>query len=490
MPVYDKRAAMRVKRPATGPQSPRHRKIELLHLSYGVILEDWNRKTLNAQRLRWANGRFRWSLLILAMYLADQPEHDAILCEGPSTCKRCTCPKGRLHETTLRYPPRQAAADRSLVYRAAFGGELPAYARKPHKPGASERRIAIGRDLRRRAVGAAPVHLFQPITSGDGRSRWIPTTDCTPAIYEDVKVSALGGMHIIKNAFWDVVHDVNIRDLSVKDPLHCMDHGVSELIMKCTIQRLRDLEVSLGLHRHTLVNQFLSRLRIICHHDTHQVSLLRFKRSDVMDYVENLAGIRDASQKSHAVCDATDMHRLTLVVPFVLDGLADAEILQHNSGVPRAADRITNPIPEMIACWNDYLRWYHLYRQGENNELALDRLDATGVALLEDLKRIFPYCNDDGSSLWCTEKVHNAFLHAKDNIKRSGRCRNLSTQVTEMKHKGMKDQALLSNNHHTLGLSILRAAAKADAAACLASHQAALGNLDRLEGELFQISSL
>jgi hypothetical protein len=178
----------------------------------------------------------------------------------------------------------------------------------PHKPHASERQIAIGRDLRQRAVGgAAPVHLFQPVTSGDGRSRWIPTKDCTPAIYEDVKVSALGGIHIIKNAFWGVVHDVDIRDLSVKDPLHCMDHGVSELIMKCTIQRLLDLAVSLGLHLYTLVNQFLSSLRIICHHDTHQVSLLQFKRSDVMDYVENLAGIWDASQKSHAVCDATDI---------------------------------------------------------------------------------------------------------------------------------------------------------------------------------------
>jgi hypothetical protein len=190
-----------------------------------------------------------------------------------------------------------------------------------------------------------------------------------------------------------------------------------------------------------------------------------------MDYVENLAGVADCSKgHNHAVCDATDMQKLTLLLPFLLHGLADVEIQRHNDG-SAAADRIINPIPGMIACWNDYLRWYHLYRQRESNEPALQRLDATGILLLENLKATFPYLKTNGTSGWCTEKIHS-ILHAKENIERSGRCRNWSTQVTETKHKSIKDKCRMTNNQHSIGFSLLHSELKADAAAGLAAHMA------------------
>ena len=73
--------------------------------------------------------------------------------------------------------------------------------------------------------------------------------------------------------------------------------------------------------------------------------------------------------------------------------------------------------------------------------------------------------------MWCTEKVH-AILHARENIKRSGRCWNASMQVTEMKYnlKTIKEKARNTNNQLTFGLSLLISELKADAAAGLAAH--------------------
>ena len=156
LPIYNNKAT---KRPKKGPFSSRRRKIDILHLSYARLFEDFNRKTLNAQRLRWADGIFRWSLFILAMHLGDQPEHDTILCEGSQTCKLCMCPRGKLHETGERFSVRSGVDDKSLVYRAAFGGDLPAYDQLNEGD--------------RGARGGKKFKFFKVEKSTDGRSKWI-----------------------------------------------------------------------------------------------------------------------------------------------------------------------------------------------------------------------------------------------------------------------------------------------------------------------------
>ena len=168
------------------------------------------------------------------------------------------------------------------------------------------------------------------------------------------------------------------------------------------------------------------------------------------------------------MCDATDMQKLILTVPFLLDGLAaDRDILKL---LQEKKIRVNDPIPGMIQCWNDYIRWYHLYRQGDINAPALDVLDTMGRDLLDSLPVIFQHVSaTTGKSVWCTEKVHS-ILHARENIKRSGRCRN--AQVTEMKHKTIKEKARNTNNQRTFGLSLLISELRADAAAALAAHMA------------------
>ena len=170
------------------------------------------------------------------------------------------------------------------------------------------------------------------------------------------------------------------------------------------------------------------------------------------------------------MCDATDMQKLILTVPFLLDGLAaDRDILKL---LQEKKIRVNDPIPGMIQCWNDYIRWYHLYRRGDINAPALDVLDTMGCDLLDSLPVIFQHVSaTTGKSVWCTEKVHS-ILHARANIKLSGRRQNASTQVTEMKHKTIKEKARNTNNQRTFGLSLLTSELRADAAAALAAHMA------------------
>jgi len=467
LPAYDLRAALRAGRPKNGPASTKYRKIEILHKAYSTIFEEFNRKTINAERLRWANGQFRWSLLILAMHLGDQPEHDAILCEGPQTCKRCKCPKKSLHETGTSFPLRTAKADEDLVNDAAFGGPLPAYDVLYPK----DRR----RDSRSELESGKKLKLFQVETVAgiDGRSRWVPKKVCTNAVYERLRKHALGGMHIMRNSFWGLNHGADVRDILRKDPMHAFDHGVSEQMIKSTVIELQKLERALGITKNRLVTRFVKCLTLQCANNiqiAQHITLLRFKRRDVLELVENLAGLPNSTKGKHAVCDATDMQKLILTVPFLLDGLAaDGDILKC---LNEQKIRVNNPIPGMIECWNDYIRWYHLYRQGDINSPALKVLDTMGRELLDSLPVIFPHVSaTTGKSVWCTEKVHS-ILHARANIKRSGRCRNASTQVTEMKHKTIKEKARNTNNQRTFGLSLLTSELRADAAAALAAHMA------------------
>ena len=103
-------------------------------------------------------------------------------------------------------------------------------------------------------------------------------------------------------------------------------------------------------------------------------------------------------------------------LPCLLDGLAKDELAAFNAGKPNA-QRVLDPMPEVIMVVNEWLHWYHLFRQPVHDEADLARLTDMGRALLPSLERVFPFrVSVSGSiatmrSMWCTEKVHS-ILHA------------------------------------------------------------------------------
>jgi hypothetical protein len=56
------------------------------------------------------------------------------------------------------------------------------------------------------------------------------------------------------------------------------------------------------------------------------------------------------------IVDAGDVQKLMLCLPYVLDGLADEAIAEHNARVP-VDKRVKDPFPEVIMAVNEWLHW-------------------------------------------------------------------------------------------------------------------------------------
>ena len=99
--------------------------VEVPHLCLNVIFEDVDDLAKVLQECMWADGQWHRCLFLAAGYLADQPEHDTLCCEGSQTCKQCKCPKNRLHEARSNFEPRKGREVETAVKRAALQGRLP-----------------------------------------------------------------------------------------------------------------------------------------------------------------------------------------------------------------------------------------------------------------------------------------------------------------------------------------------------------------------------
>ena len=109
----------------------------------------------------------------------------------------------------------------------------------------------------------------------------------------------------------------------------------------------------------------------------------------------------------------------------------------------------------IIAC----IYRYRLYRDPTPDEDSVAQLTVMGKTLLNTLKRVFPFEVKVGRytrrSMWCNEKVHS-ILHAPRTLVRMGRSQNVSCQVTELRHKGVKRKGSRTNrNPGTAGFSIM-----------------------------------
>ena len=207
-----------------------------------------------------------------------------------------------------------------------------------------------------------------------------------------------------------------------KDPMHAFDHGVSINMCKATVRTIRQLESSLGLPSDTLVSKLTVRLHNLCSSLTSKhTTLMGFTHQSIVSLFETLTKPNKKGQKQSPVVDAGDVQKLMQLLPYVLDGLADDAIAEHNA---RGGARVADPFPDVIMAINEYLHWYHLARTPEPDDDSVARLTDMGKALLVTLERVFPFQVRYGKytlrSMWCNEKVHS-ILHVPKTLQRMGR---------------------------------------------------------------------
>ena len=84
--------------------------------------------------------------------------------------------------------------------------------------------------------------------------------------------------------------------------------------------------------------------------------------------------------------DATDVQKLMMALPFLLDDLAQEELNWFNSDPSTAAwGRVKDPLPAAIMAINEWLHWYHLYRKEEPNVVDVANLTLMGHRLFNTL---------------------------------------------------------------------------------------------------------
>jgi len=250
--------------------------------------------------------------------------------------------------------------------------------------------------------------------------------------------------------------------------MHAYDHGVAMHIITAVVRTLHKLEIDLGLRPNTLVKKLTARVYNMCSsNEAKHLTMLRFTHQSIVTLFETMTTPNKKGQKQSPIVDATDVQKLMLALPFLLDGLADEELKAFNSG-KLASAQVSDPMPAAIMAINDWLHWYHLYRKEEPSESDAEQVGVMGRALLKTLQTTFPFEVNVGRkkillagqkqltrSMWCNEKVHS-ILHAQRNLMQMGRSKNISCQVTETYHKDIKIKALRTNRKPvTMGLSIM-----------------------------------
>ena len=159
--------------------------------------------------------------------------------------------------------------------------------------------------------------------------------------------------------------------------------------------------------------------------------------------------------------DASDVAKLLLALPFVLDGIGQPDLEAYNS---RQEHRLSDPFRPIIGALNEYLHSYHMNQSEAPSVTEIVTLDTKSRQALDTLhwrlQRMIPYsvtlAGGRQRSVWCTEKAHS-MTHLGDNYHTVDRIRTATTQVTETRMKSaVKTKACKTNNQASFGQSLLK----------------------------------
>ena len=284
-----------------------------------------------------------------------------------------------------------------------------------------------------------PILFTEQLDPACGRVRWIPTNRCNPAMYERVR-KLLGGIHLVPNAQWNIpYYDYLVQ--AMKDSMHGQEHGICMKMLDGTVIAVCQLQRTLRMQHNSLIKRLFKRLHQFCiAPQTQWVTMLRMGNQKLLvalkkswaNYKQRLKG-KSSSEHSQPICDANDVIKAMLAMPFVLDGLADKELQAFNSMEPNRRRRVKDPFPQMIMTYNEYLHWYMLYRARFLTEAEVKHMDEKGRAVLRSLVRSFPHgvtlktgVFGQFRSAFCTAKPHS-IVYAGSNYRSMGRCKNYNS---------------------------------------------------------------
>ena len=140
--------------------------------------------------------------------------------------------------------------------------------------------------------------------------------------------------------------------------MHAYDHGVAMHIIHALVKTIHKLEIDLGLPKNTIMHKLTARLHNLSSSlDSKHTTLMGFTHQSIVSVFETLTTPNKKGKKQSPIVDAGDVQKLMLVLPYVLDGLANDFIMQHNTRTVQA-NRVADPLPEAIRAINEWLHWY------------------------------------------------------------------------------------------------------------------------------------
>ena len=139
--------------------------------------------------------------------------------------------------------------------------------------------------------------------------------------------------------------------------MHAYDHGVAMHIINALVKTIHKLEIDVGLQRNTVLHKLSARLHNLSSSlESKHTTLMGFTHQSIVTVFETLTTPNKKGKKQCPIVDASDVQKLMLVLPYVLDGLADEFIGQHNARQVQA-NRVVDPFPDAIMALNEWLHW-------------------------------------------------------------------------------------------------------------------------------------
>ena len=113
-------------------------------------------------------------------------------------------------------------------------------------------------------------------------------------------------------------------------------------IITAIVRMLHKLEAALDLPENTLVKKLTARIHNLCSSlETKHTTMIRFSHQSVVHLFENLTTKNKKGKKQSPIVDATDMQKLMLNLPYLLDGLADEELRLFNTNHPAGRGKLS-----------------------------------------------------------------------------------------------------------------------------------------------------